>query len=186
MQFLVLTGDLAAHVHTKFLRKGGEIDVSLLLRVKDVAHERGDFSLGDVDFICQQVLLKVFVGDETISILVELPKDVVHLVLAVEDTVLDRAHDITQAPCFRLVLGAVEFCGFDLVKAFIDESGGRVGSRSLATQVTNYLLLVLCEHQIRNVRLLGMALRIVYERGHETFQVLLAKFLIEHFLVASV
>ena len=73
-----------------------------------------------------------------------------------------------------------------MTQASVDESGRRVGAGSIATQVTDYLLLVLCEHKIRNVRLLGMALCIVDERGHEAFQVLLAKFLIEHFLVASV
>ena len=89
VQFLVLAANLATHVHTKFLGEGGEIDVPLLLGVEDVAHERGHFPLRHIDFIRQQVLLKVFVGDETIAVLVELPKDVVHLVLPVEDAVLD-------------------------------------------------------------------------------------------------
>jgi len=109
VQFLVLNTNLAAHVHAKFLREGGKIDESLLLRVEDVAHERGYFSFGDIDFISQKVLLEVLVGDEAIPIFIELSKDVVHLVLAVKDAVLNRAHHISQTPGVCLILGSRQF-----------------------------------------------------------------------------
>jgi len=39
VELLVVHGNLRAHVHAKALREGGEIDVTLFLRVEDVMHE---------------------------------------------------------------------------------------------------------------------------------------------------
>lgn len=93
MQLVISDINLVAHVDSKAFGEVLEVDVAVLVGIKDVLHERGDFVLSHIDFIGEQVSLEVFVRNETISVLIEFTEHMVHLVLSIENSVFNLSHD---------------------------------------------------------------------------------------------
>ena len=106
MQFIVCNINLRAHVDSKSLRESCEVNVTFLLRIKYILHQRGNFFLCNINLVGEQVLLEIFIGNETISIFVEFPEDLVHLVFTIKNAVFDLTHDRSESACFTFIFSS--------------------------------------------------------------------------------
>lgn len=121
VELLIRYGDLRAHVHAKALGEGGEINVTLFLRVEDVPHERGHLLLSNIDLVGEQVRFEILVRYETISIFIKLAEHLVHLVFAIENLVFNFAHHGAKSPSIGLVFSPAENWCLHVFEVLVDE-----------------------------------------------------------------
>ena len=103
MKLLIINGNLVAHGLAKRSLEGFKINEPITIFIKHILHQGRNVLFRGVDLVLRQVILKVFIRDKTVLIVINLLEHLVHAESALEGLVLDLAKEISEPPCFTVI-----------------------------------------------------------------------------------
>ena len=155
--------NLPAHARTELILERRQVDETIAVGVKHILHEERDVALRGKDLILKQICLKVFVGDETITVHIERSEDLESTRLArTEMNTLDLAEDAAEPARRGLVLDRFATFRCSCLQLFID-IGWRWVSALIAGDSQGKLVGVLFEHERGDSRNVSSAMHVVFE-----------------------
>ena len=161
--------DLTTHPGAKLLLEVRKVNVSLALRVQYVVHQAEDLILAGMDLVPTQVLLKVLIADEAITVLIDGREGFIKARFAFKSSVLKIGQNLTHP----LGLAVVHRQGgVPVGKLSIQNLWGRVRPPSSVDDGRQLVGILLVNE--RSDRLDVCATMLVEHKGaHKTFDILL-------------